>query len=296
MKPVHVLNISQFRHNGHEDFHTNTLENHLVTRHKDIAEPHSHNFYLAILFTGGRGTHEIDFTTYAVKPGALFFLNPGQTHHWHLSEDTEGYIFFHTRDFYESYFTDTDLRQYPFFYSTFSNPVFYLTEGELTRVIPYFKNILSEFVETNLLQKQALISNINLLYVYCARIANTTIKADIENRNTYYQKFRQFEDLVEQHYLTEKSPAYYAEKLAITLRHLNRITQTVTGKTAGDVIAGRVMLEAQKELVLHRGNFKKIAIMLGYEDYAYFSRFFKTKTGETPSSFIKRYKKANYDN
>lgn len=294
MKPIHVLDISQFRHNSQEDFHANTLENHLMTRHKDIAEPHSHNFYLAILFTHGTGTHEIDFTTHTVKPGALFFLNPGQTHHWQLSKDTKGFIFFHTRDFYESHFTDTEIRQYPFFYSTLSNPVFYLNTEETTVTATYFKNVFNEFTQTGFMQKQALISHVNLLYIYCSRLQDA-ITTSTENKNTYYLKFRQFEDLVEQHYLSQKSPAYYAGELAVTLRHLNRIAQTVTGKTASDVIAGRVLLEAKKELVLHRGNLKKIAHMLGYEDYAYFSRFFKLKTGNTPTEFINHYSTATND-
>ncbi|MFP5438023.1 MAG: helix-turn-helix domain-containing protein [Bacteroidia bacterium] len=291
MKPVHVLNITQFRDSGHEDFHANTLENHLITRHKDISEPHSHNFYLSVLFTQGSGTHEIDFTTYTVKPGALFFLNPGQTHHWHLSENTKGFIFFHTREFYESFFTGTELRQYPFFYSTISNPVFYLDEKQKKNITTSFEKIFEEFIQTKAMQKQALISLVSLLYVDCSRIVSMPVSTTAENKNSYYQKFRQFEDLVEYNYLPEKSPAFYAGKLSVTLRHLNRISQAVAGKTAGDVIAGRILLEAKKELVLHRGNFKNIAHMLGYEDYAYFSRFFKTKTGETPSDFIKRYTK-----
>ena len=112
-----------------------------------------------------------------------------------------------------------------------------------------------------------------------------------QSHNPYYAKFRQFEEFVETNFKTEKSPSAYAGMMAITPRHLNRITQTVTGKSAGDVITARVLLEAKKELVLQRDSFNQIAYTLGYEDYAYFSRLFKQNTSETPSGFLSRYTK-----
>lgn len=290
MKPVNVLNIAQFKHDTHhEDLYANTLENHLATRHKDIAEPHSHNFYLAILVTNGSGTHEIDFSVYVVKPGALFFLNPGQTHHWHLSPDTRGYIFFHTRDFYELHYTHNELSRYPFYYSMHNNPCVYLTLEARREMATLFKDIYNEYRIQENLFKQALHSYINLLYVKATRLYDTQNTTEPTTENTYYQKFREFETLVEAHYRTEKSPAFYAGKMAMTVRHLNRIAKAVSDKTATDVVLERVLLEAKKELVLHRGNFKSISALLGYEDYAYFSKIFRIKTGDTPSTFVKRY-------
>ena len=75
----------------------------------------------------------------------------------------------------------------------------------------------------------------------------------------------------------------------ITPKHLNRITQNIIGKTTSEVILDRILLEA-KRVILHTGkSFSEIAIGLGYEDYAYFSRLFKQKTGLTPSQFLKTY-------
>jgi len=293
MKRVSILQIDQFKHDKEgEDFHVNLLEEHLVTRHNDIARPHSHNFYLAVLFTHGKGRHEIDFNIYEVKPGALFFLNPGQTHHWELSDDVKGYIFFHTRDYYELYYTNNKLSHFPFFYSMHSNPCLYLDASPLKEITSYFGGIYSEGIKNLPLQKPAIMSYINLIYITCTRVNNSTeTAAETHNDNGYYQKFHQFETLVEADYIEHKLPAYYASQLFITPRHLNRIAQAVTGKTATDVILDRVLLEAKKELVLRRGNFKSIAEILGYNDYAYFSRMFKLKTGETPGGFAKRYLK-----
>ncbi len=292
MKKVAILNISQFeKYNSLEGFYSNTLEKHLITSHKDIYLPHSHNFYLAILFTQGSGSHEVDFNTYAVQPGSIFFLNPGQTHHWELSDDTKGYIFFHTQSFYDLQYTQASINRFPFYYSMHNLPCLYLESKELD-ITSLFTNVYNESLTEQPLKRQKLLSLINLIYIECTRIYLLQNPADDKNRNSYYNKFRQLEQLVNEQFKHEKSPARYADMLNVSAKHLNRIAQAVAGKTVTDIIHDRVLLEAKKELVLQKRNFGEIAYLLGYNDYAYFSRLFKNRTGETPSQFLQRYSKS----
>jgi len=293
MKKVSILDIHQFYdHDSAEDFYANTLEDHLLTRHKDIALPHSHNFYLAILFTEGSGIHEVDFSAYDVTPGALFFLNPGQTHHWELSDDTKGFIFFHTRAFYELQYTHSTLGQFPFYYSMHNAPYINLNSADTNKMTFLFESVYSENHSLNTLKTQALANLLSLIYIQSTRIYLSQNPVAVATENPYYGKFRKFETLIEQHFKYEKSPAAYASLMAITSKHLNRITQAVTNKTATDVIVDRVLLEAKKEMILQRASLSQIAESLGYNDYAYFSRLFKTKTGETPSGFLNKYGKS----
>ncbi|MCW4467805.1 AraC family transcriptional regulator [Flavobacterium sp. MFBS3-15] len=292
MKQPKVLRIEEFDDNhASEEFYANTLENHLETRHKDIAHPHSHDFYLAILFTKGSGTHEIDFKEYEAKPGALFFLNPGQTHHWELSEDTEGYIFFHSQAFYDLHYTHNLLGRFPFYFSMHQLPVIYTERAQLDILTQLFQNILSEYNSGFLLKKEALLSLSGLVYITATRLYPEYEDETFITQNNYYGKFRGFEALVEQFYRDTKSPSSYASMMYITPRHLNRIAQSVVGKSALDVIQDRILLEAKKMLVMHKTSFSEIAITLGFADYAYFSRLFKKKVGQTPSEFLERYGK-----
>ena len=291
MNKVNILDIHQFHDSeGPEDFYANTLQAHLQTRHKDISVPHKHNFYLAMLFTRGSGRHEVDFTSYDVKPGALFFLNPGQTHHWELSPDVEGYIFFHTQAFYDLHYTNHRLNRFPFYYSIHNIPVVQMGINE--KIVDLFRAVFEENDSAKLMQKEMIISIIDLIYIEAARIYPAQSGSSIAAENNYYSKYRRFEELVEQRYTEEKSPSAYASMLNIGAKHLNRISRAVVGKTAGDVIIERVLLEAKRGLVLQRNSFAQISHLLGYEDYAYFSRLFKKKTGETPSDFLNRYRRA----
>lgn len=293
MKKTVILNIDRFQNNINlEDFYANTMENHLVTSHKDIHLPHKHNFYLAMLFTEGSGVHEIDFLAHEVKPGSLFFLNPGQTHHWELSNDIKGYIFFHTQSFYDLYFTQSHIHQFPFFYSMHSSPVVYMDNEQNNLITVLFQKILNENKSDNLLKKHKILNLVQDVYIESTRMYVQHHDGEsVKQHNSYYSKFIKFEELIEKEFIIEKSPSVYAQKLNMSSKHLNRITQAVAGKTATDVILDRVLLEAKKELILQKHNFNEIAYSLGYDDYAYFSRLFKNKTAETPSSFLSRYKR-----
>ena len=55
--------------------------------------------------------------------------------------------------------------------------------------------------------------------------------------------------LLEEYFKEEKAPSFYAEKLHITLKHLNRICNEILQKTATEVITDRVVLEIKRMLI-----------------------------------------------
>jgi AraC-like DNA-binding protein len=90
---------------------------------------------------------------------------------------------------------------------------------------------------------------------------------------------------LEEYFRTEKLPSFYAEKLSITLKHLNRICNEILQKTATEVITDRVILEIKRMLIDKQLAVNEVAFKVGYEDYSYFSRFFKKQTGLSPTEF-----------
>lgn len=285
-KSIPVYSIENFKHfSPDNDFYTDSLSSHLK-HHHFTTRPHKHDFYLVVLFTRGKGTHEIDFTSYPVSRGALFFLNPGQTHTWKLSKDTEGYIFFHTRGFYDSAFTNERLRDYAFFSSTHHSP---LLNSKISqpRILSLFKEILEEYRTDDKLKFRRLLALIHLLYIEISRLYIPVAGTRNENYNSHLYDF---ETLVEQNYKQVRSPAEYAQRMNITERHLNRITQASLNKTPTDIILDKIILDAKRILAHTNLSIGQVADSLGYEDYSYFSRLFKKKTGQSPKEFMARYK------
>jgi AraC family transcriptional activator of pobA len=97
--------------------------------------------------------------------------------------------------------------------------------------------------------------------------------------------FRRFEALLELRHLERWTVADYAEALAITPTHLNRVTRAATGDTASHLILNRLIREARRNLVYTNLPVSTIAYALGFEDPAYFSRVYAAATGLSPRAF-----------
>lgn len=292
MQRVPVLQIDQFHKPiASGRLYANNLRNHLKA-HDFITKPHKHNFYLLVLFTAGSGVHEIDFQRFDVKPGSLFILKPGQLHNWKLSPDIDGYIFFHTKDYYNLTFNDHNLEDYPFFRNTQSSPEILLKGEEGIALQRLFEELLKEYKSEHLMKYRKICTLLDLFYIELTRFHNTG-NTKLTPNDIYRDKFLAFESLLEDRYLELKTPQAYADLLNISSRHLNRICQSTLGKTASDVIFDRVLLEARRLLVHGSKSIAEVSLQLGYEDASYFSRIFKKRSGETPTEFLKKYSHSN---
>jgi AraC family transcriptional activator of pobA len=285
-----VLNIDQFdfkNQKGH--FYANQFATHLEKYHAAINKPHKHDFYLVVLFTKGTGVHEIDFSAHAIKPGSLFLLRPGQTHHWELSSDIDGYIFFHTREFYNLLFPNRDIDEYPVFNSNYNLPLIELEKNQIDEYAERFKQILKEYKERLWLKTQRISLLVDLLYVDVARTYHTkNSKTSIDGERKLNRLF-QLEKQIDLHYKEKKQAKQYASVLNISVKHLNKNVMATLGKTTSDLIHDRILLEAKRMLIHGKSTIQEIAYDLGYEDASYFSRFFKKKTGLSPSDFAQKY-------
>lgn len=91
------------------------------------------------------------------------------------------------------------------------------------------------------------------------------------------------------HSIMLSTPAQYADKLAVHVNHLNRVVRQVTGKTTSDIIASRMVSRAVSLLANHpEQSIAEIALSLGFEEPASFSKFIKKHTGFSPSEHRKR--------
>ena len=86
----------------------------------------------------------------------------------------------------------------------------------------------------------------------------------------------------------EKAPlsvSEYADILHVTANYLNKTVKSHTHRTAIDWIEIARLNMAKKLLKDHLLSIAEIAEKTGLEDQSYFSRFFKKKTGMTPSQY-----------
>lgn len=89
-----------------------------------------------------------------------------------------------------------------------------------------------------------------------------------------------------------RSAADFAEQLNISPNHLNKAIKTTTGKTAKELINEALILEAKNLLFETEYSIGEVALELGMEDAAYFSRLFRQHSGMTPQQFRKMIEKS----
>lgn len=94
-----------------------------------------------------------------------------------------------------------------------------------------------------------------------------------------------FTSMVEAEFSQQRSVEDYAARLDITPAYLNTLARRFTGHTAQGVLHRRLLLEAKRQLIYTAMTASQISDDLGFSEPAYFSRFFKRLTGQSPTEF-----------
>ena len=281
--PVLALEHFSDSHQPGPGYYIERLEDHRA-RFPAVSLPHAHSFYLLLYVTQGQGTHTIDLVTYALRPGGLYFLVPGQAHSWVLSADARGYILFFSAAFYQRQYPADRLAAYPFF-DVARAPVLYLPPTEST-----LRGLLANVLEENA-AAAANRDEVVGAYVYLLlELAGRYYVQEQDRRSPSHglQQVRAFSQLLDAHFRTEKSVRFYADQLAMTANHLNALCRRVVNQTASHLIHERVITEAQRRLAHSADTVAQVADALGFEDPSYFTRYFKKYAGHPPEAFRQR--------
>jgi AraC-like DNA-binding protein len=128
----------------------------------------------------------------------------------------------------------------------------------------------------------------HLLNAVLSRLESTTKKQFLDRkvaRNSQLVTFNNFLKILEYNYKRPLGVDFYADKLNMSARNLNLISQSVFGKSITDIIETRKLLEARRMLLDSDKTVAEIGYALGYNENSYFTRVFRKKTGITPSGF-----------
>lgn len=182
------------------------------------------------------------------------------------------------------------ISRYEFFDYT-SNEALHLSCGE----IEIFRGVLS-MIQQELQRsidkhsRELIVSNIELLLNYCLRFYDRQF---ITREEINHSVVRKFTALLDQ-YIADKaryegfpSVAYFADKCCYSTKYFGELVKTETGRTAKDFINDRMLRAAKQLLNDETLSIKMVSQQLGFEYPQHFVRFFKAKTGQTPSEYRK---------
>ncbi|WP_437397775.1 helix-turn-helix domain-containing protein [Flagellimonas lutimaris] len=93
--------------------------------------------------------------------------------------------------------------------------------------------------------------------------------------------------ILDENFKKERRLKFYADTLFITPDHLSKVLKEVSGKTASQWIDDAVMMEARLLLADFTLTIGQVAHELEFSDQSSFGKFFKKKSGISPSSYRK---------
>lgn len=235
----------------------------------------------------GSGTYNIDFKSYTFTDNVLFFLSPGQIFTVDSEYIKKAYKLTFSRDFYCIQTHDIEVAcNGVLFNNIYETPFVKPCEKDTVKLNFILESLIEEFQQKETAQYDMLQSYLKQFIISAVRIQkeNNVLKEDTETR-----LFKDFSLLVEQNFKTLHAVTDYANRLGVSPKSISKHFQKLGTKTPSDFIKNRIILEAKRMLIYTDKSVKEIAFYLGFNDPAYFTRFFKKAILKSPLQFKKEY-------
>lgn len=232
----------------------------------------------------GSAKATIDITEYEFKEKDALLLQPNSFLLIHeFSEDALVYYVLFSSKFLEK---NTYSARFSLIQADLVSPVVSLPDDRY-HVACHMIELLMEASNTqpSMLNTSVMVPIFNLLSAVFTEYARRSQDQMDFSQDRKTEIYHEYTTLVMKNYTRWHHVSQYASAMRITLPHLCSTIKSVSGKTAGDMIIDALLTDAKAQLKLTNLQVKEIAIALGFENVAFFNRFFKAHTGMTPKNY-----------
>ncbi|MBV5348680.1 helix-turn-helix domain-containing protein, partial [bacterium] len=245
--------------------------------------PHLHDFYSIFWVESGEAIHATEFVEYSLKADTILFVPPGLKHRMYIDKSVSGTYILFNEDFIQyNRKNHVPLKEYRLFNNSDFKSLITVAPGKREKLNNITGLIFDELQNSDDYSQDIVLNLLHLFLLESRRIFDQQNQAPKEAPDTTPDTtIIKFKQLIEENFTKEKNVSPYAEMLNMNPSCLNELTKRTTGITAGELIRNRVIDETKKLLYSSKMSGKEIAYELGFDDPAYFSRFFKKYTGTT---------------
>lgn len=232
---------------------------------------HLHGFYEIIWFQKGSGTHYVDFNQYAIAPGTIIFISPGQIHSFDTKHDQEGYVLKICAELFDD------------FVSLSCVTVQDKDSAALEMLVAAMQEELKK--EDSLGHREALHALVKLFVIMVRRSYAGMNPSAPNPHKVSYKAFLNFRKLIEENYCRLHTVKDYASLLNVSSKTLTLYVNECSKCSPLELINNRIILEAKRLLRYSVLSVKEIAFRLGFEDPSYFAKFFKRLVKQSPADY-----------
>ncbi|RSS55907.1 AraC family transcriptional regulator [Streptomyces sp. WAC01280] len=240
--------------------------------------PHRHTFYEIVHVVEGTGVHVLDAERFALRPPQLGVILPGQVHRWEGVRGLEGSLVLFTPEFLVGGVGDEELLR-----RLGERPWVDLDRGAHERTSLLMGELAEEYRGGDDGFAGVLRSLLHVLLVRAARVPGGRVVVPSQGLAGEFLR------IASDAGVGGVSVRECAGRLGVTPGHLTELVRAATGRTPAVLLREARAREAQRLLVATSLSVRQVAARVGFEDPAYFCRFFRREVGRSPGDFRKHH-------
>lgn len=257
--------------------------------HNWVIRPHRHVDLYQVLFLAEGGYEAvIDEARFPLRAPLFIVLPPMVVHGFRFTPETKGYVVTMADGFRDEVIR---VGREPEIVAGLDDAEIVEMSGgpaDTARIDGHFCDLAREFARADPGRITAIAARLSLIFVEVARQRLAARRRSVPAGEAAADRLvESFRDLIEARFREQWPVADYAGALAVTESRLTAAARQATGRTPLQLIHGRVLLEAKRNLIYTCMTVQEVAYALGFRDPAYFSRFFTQRAGATPAAFRK---------
>jgi AraC family transcriptional activator of pobA len=251
--------------------------------HDWTIHPHVHPDHTQILWISeGSATFKIEETQFSAHSNSIVIQPAGMIHEIHFQPGTEGRVLTVAISFIERVIGDDariiDILRTPAGYQ--------ITDANHTNNIRHAMNeLLNEANTTALGRRIAVRAHFLAVLTTLLRVHAAHSDHIIRKNSKDFQLVSRYREALEKHFRDEKTLPFYAKSLGVSTQRLNAACKTRAGKTASEALYDRIITEAKRGLLYTEMTVAEIGHSIGFDDPAYFNRFFSQRVGTPPGTY-----------
>ena len=239
--------------------------------------------------TEGETSLTSNLQEFRLKKDSLFIFSPKHTLQVQSNNRFKAHLIVIAPDFLKRINIDTK-RMMPLFLQFGSLPCMELTQAESQSLRSFISMVEQELKGSETDFSSEIIGGLIAATIYKVGDILThyltehpEVDSPIHNRAEEY--FRQFTELLGEHYKHERSVGFYARQLCITPKYLTTLIKRISGKSVSEWIDNYVILEAKTLLKYSNMSVQEIAYYLNFPNQSFFGSYFKRNAGMSPSQY-----------
>jgi AraC-like DNA-binding protein len=233
----------------------------------------------------GEASVSINFKQYTLKANSTLIVQPSLV--CRIEKQTDDFAFegfFFSFNFFVGLVLPADFKA---LLQIGRHPCMEIGEADMTVLRGYYHNLVERYRQTQLAYRVQIMRGIlyaMLLYIVSLYKDNEIVR--YSGTQTRQEEITaKFMTLLNDHYKTNRTVAFYANKLCISSKYLSQVIKITTGRPVLQWITDRVISQAKLLLRTTSMSAFQVADELNFPNPSFFGQFFKKHTGTTPYKF-----------